>query len=237
MLTLPLLTRLKSYPAVKGWAYTIHGGLYLGLTNCTNCEANFVSARGPTFVMPADSGFKVPDAEEPKPDELVELLTEVYDEISGDLGAMGEKDAGVTMAGLGDPLLRVDTLIEVVNTFKDVRNGIPFRVKTWGLVDPSVTQLLVKTMYPEDVDMRRETRLASVSVCLPSSDAEQYAKLVGPRDGRGLGDVCRFISDLSEAGLAVECTTVARPDVDVDAVRRLAQSLGANNFRAVPYFE
>lgn len=235
MITLPLLHRLQSFPAVRGWAYTLRGGLYLGLTNRTNSEATFLSARGPSFTMPEDSGFEMAIGEEPQAEKLAALINEAYTKMD-DLGSMGENDPGVAFAGAGDPLLRLDVLLETIDLLKALRNGIAFRVKTWGLVDSAVTQQLIRAMSPGDEDRRRETRLAKVSVCLPCSNPLQYAELVGPTNGKSFGDVCSFVAELSEAGIAVECTAVSRPDVDVEAIRKLAISLGADSFRVMPYF-
>lgn len=121
--------------------------------------------------------------------------------------------------------------------FAEIRNSVPFRVKTFGLVDTAVRQCLVDSMPLADCDSKRETRLAEVSVCLPTCDPVQYAKLVGPSGNLGFNDVIGLIVDLCDAGIAVECYTPARPGVDVEKTGMLALSLGAIRFRSLPYFE
>ena len=56
-------------------------------------------------------------------------------------------------------------------------------------------------------------------------------KLVQPTGARGFRDVCGFIVALAEAGIIVECTAVKRPEVDINATRKLALALGATTFR------
>jgi MoaA/NifB/PqqE/SkfB family radical SAM enzyme len=46
--------------------------------------------------------------------------------------------SGVVFAGNGDPLLRLDELIETVSIVKRAMNAIPFRINTNGLVGQDV---------------------------------------------------------------------------------------------------
>ena len=65
----------------------------------------------------------------------------------------------------------------------------------------------------------------------PAANPEQYAELLAPRDARGFTDACAFVAQLAEAGVNVEVTAVARPDVNVAQVEALANGLGARSFR------
>jgi len=140
---------------------------------------------------------------------------------------------GVVFAGGGEPLLRVKTLIETVNIIAAKQNGIAFRINTNGLVDSETTQLLLDSgvIALGDRDFRRETRIASVSVALPCHDVPTFELLSKPEGGKGFRDVCNFICLLVEAGVQVECTAIDRPEVDLDATKKLALALGASNFR------
>ena len=75
-------------------------------------------------------------------------------------------------------------------------------------------------------------------MALATADPRQYEELMQPHaDSGGHATVCGFIVNLVEAGVEVECTAVKKPGVDVTAARRLAEALGAVEFRAREYFE
>ena len=74
--------------------------------------------------------------------------------------------------------------------------------------------------------------------------AEQYDSLMQPQELRyspafslplGHAQVCKFVEACTSEGLAVECTAVAAPGVDMSAARQLAEQYGAT-FRERAYF-
>lgn len=77
-----------------------------------------------------------------------------------------------------------------------------------------------------------ESKIDVVSVMLASDNPVQYSDLMQPQDGKGFGDVCNFVVTLAELGVDVECTAVNAPGVKIDAVSKLATSLGAIMFKA-----
>jgi hypothetical protein len=58
----------------------------------------------------------------------------------------------------------------------------------------------------------------------------------GGTEGEALAEVLSFVKECVEAGVKTQVTAVARPDVDIEAVRALAKGMGAD-FRLRPYFE
>jgi TatD DNase family protein len=173
--------------------------------------------------MPPSSLF-VP-LRDPEPDaaELAAVVDACYQNI--DIVGMGENDPGVVFAGAGEPLLRLDVVLSTMALVRESRHGVPFRVHTSGLHDPSVASALANA------------RVDRVTVALAASDPKQFEELTVPSPHAGnLSTVCGFIASLAERGVDVEATTVARPDVDVAACRRLAESLGATAFRTREYF-
>ena len=208
------------------------------------------SCRGPGFADPlalpasrtskahaAETGFQpLPrGALEPSAQELASLVNEFYAAGGGgDLGSMGETDAGVVFQGDGDPLEAAAIVLETVRLVAQERNGLSFRLNTLGLCDQETIELLLASEELEreqQGDRRRESRIASVSVFLPSACPSKYDELLAPSSGRGLRDACGFVARLAEAGVNVECSAVARPDVNVAEVETLAMSLGARSFR------
>jgi len=188
---------------------------------------------------------------DPTAEELANLVDDFYAAIAtennkednslGGMGSMGENDGGVVFQGNGDPLAAVDVVVETVRLVAQRRNGIAFRLNTLGLCEPNDIELLLSSTdilarsssgrNNDCDDHRRETRIATVSVFLPAANPKQYAELLQPKGNFGFSDVCSFVVRLAEAGVNVECTTVARPDIKVAEVKALAMSLGASSFR------
>ena len=218
----------------KGLAYTAHGGaLYLALTNVSN-STTLVANRGPSFVPPPGFESLEDGAEgEPSGSELAAIVQRFYEEGNADVSDMGDNDSGVTFAGLGEPLLRLEVLLETVQLVKETNHGVPFRVISNGLVE-----------HPTEVAAAlKEGGVGSVSVALMAHTPPLYGALMNPQDGRSFGDVCCFIEACAAAGLGVECTAVDMTNAvgddtkvlgkkfNASAVRQLAMSLGAHEFR------
>ena len=66
------------------------------------------------------------------------------------------------------------------------------------------------------------------TVALASAGERQYAELMQPSNGRGLKDTVAFVEALVRAGVAVDMTTVMRPEVDLAAAEAFAKALGAS---------
>jgi hypothetical protein len=245
-----MLSTLRSLPSFRpGIAYVLDT-LYLAPTVRSHAANSMRSCRGPSFAMrlalpkSRDSGQLAPEslfeplpegAPVPSAEELARLVDEFYAaKGAGDFGSMGELDGGVVFQGMGDPLMAMEVVLETVRLVAEKRNGLSFRLNTLGLCDDSDIELLLESEVVARVDQgdrRRETRVSCVSVFLPAASPAKYDELLAPTNGRGFRDVCGFIVRLSEAGVNVECTAVARPDVSVPEIERLALSLGARSFR------
>mmetsp|Transcript_48532 Transcript_48532/g.49327 ORF Transcript_48532/g.49327 Transcript_48532/m.49327 type:complete len:284 (+) Transcript_48532:42-893(+) len=189
------------------------------------------------------------DDNDPTAEELATLVDDFYAALAAaetekkkeehSFGSMGEKSGGVVFQGNGDPLAAVGVVVDTVRLVAERRNGIAFRLNTLGLCAPndldfllSSTDIVARRSDDNDSDdQRRETRIATVSVFLPAANPTQYAALLQPKGQFGFSDVCSFVVRLAEAGVNVECTTVARPDIKVAEVEALAMSLGATSFR------
>jgi len=202
-----------------GLAYTLRNGLYLSLTNNSPC-LSLLNSRGPSFCMPFGSNFSLLKENEPEPSscELSDIVNEVYSEL--EVVGMGESDAGVTFAGGGDPLLKLDVLLDTIAEVKQRRHGIRFGVNTSGLFDASVPALL------------RQGGVKDVSVSLNASNPNSYSKLMNPTNGKNFQDVCSFIIASAEAGLSVTCTAVETPGTNLKEIRDLALALGSTEFKS-----
>ena len=114
-----------------GLSYWIRNKLYISLTNeCISLSP--ISLRGPSFIMPKDSLFQ-PLTREPTALEVVEVIDAAFD--SGKINVSSIDSDEITFAGLGEPLLRLETLAEAIKLIKQKRHGVPIRLKTNGLIN------------------------------------------------------------------------------------------------------
>ena len=271
---MPLVRLLRSLPSFRpGIAYVNQGTLYLAPTTRSPVRKTLRSCRGPGFaaidttvLVPAartsppigtveeESGLApLPlDAPEPTAEEFGRLVEEFYaartdtttTTSSSSLGSMGEQDGGVVFHGDGDPLWAIDVVLETVRYVAARRNGIAFRVNTFGLVpsdnndheknEDVITKLVTSGVVAcGDTDQRRETRIATVSVFVPAATPHQYDEILQPKNEKtnAFAQVCAFIAQLADAGVHVECTTVDRPEIPTGAIEALTRALGATSFQ------
>ena len=92
--------------------------MYLSVTNKSNA-LSILKTRGPGFVMPPSSGFALLSDPEPDAKELAAIVDATYER--AEIVGMGENDPGVTFAGLGEPLLRMETIVETIATVRERR--------------------------------------------------------------------------------------------------------------------
>ena len=209
--------------ARPGVAYTLGRTLYLSVTNKSNA-LSILKTRGPGFVMPPSSGFALLSDPEPDANELAAIVDATYER--AEIVGMGENDPGVVFAGAGEPLLRLDVVVDTMAMVRESRHGVPFRIHSNGLHEPGVAAALASA----GVDR--------VTVALATADPNQYETLMRPERGAGgHAAVCGFIAALADAGVEVEAVAVAAPGVAVADARKLAEALGAAAFRTRTWVE
>ena len=175
----------------KGVSYWLRNKLYLSLTNRTVSAATPLSLRGPSFVMPKESDFApLPEGFEPTAASLVEVVEQSFAE--GRINVDSMRSDEVSFAGLGEPLLRLDCIEEVVRAVRESRHGARFRVKTSGLV---------LSRDAAEVSARlKDCGVKMVSIALLADSPKLYEEIVQPTNGAGFGDVCSFTIACLEAG-------------------------------------
>jgi len=203
--------------------------VYVALTNECNAELTMLAANGPAFTFPPGTSFEaLPSGREPTGKEAAEHALQEC----GRLNEMeGERQGGreVVFAGLGEPLLRLPALLEALHVLKQQSEVCAIRLNTNGLVPAMDATSVVESL--------KLAGLTSVCVQLQTASPSQHRELVQPKNGLDFSDACNFVSTLAKLGVLVECTAVARPGVDLEAVHSLAvDQLGANLFKARPYF-
>jgi cyclic pyranopterin phosphate synthase len=187
--------------------YWLDNSLYLNITNrCSNncwfCFRNFKQGVG---------GFNLKLEREP-------TTAEVKAELEAALAL--RRWVEVVFCGFGEPTARLDVLLEVARWIRERCGGsVPIRVDTNGH----------GYALNKGRDVAQELRAAGVSkvsVSLNGHDEASYAENCRPEFDDGFAAVLEFIKKAKMAGLAVEVSAVRMPEVDVEKVGAVAESLG-----------
>lgn len=191
-------------------AYRIRNSLYLNITNRCSNRCSFC-AKFEDFTV---KGHNLLLDGEPSFDEVMAAVgkTEGYDE--------------VVFCGYGEPLIRLELVKQVASELK--RRGCCIRINT----DGQANLVHGRNILPELAGL-----VDSISVSLNAPDAATYDLLCNTPFGEaGFAGVCDFIRDAAEFIPQVVASAVTVPGTDVEACRRLAESLGAE-FRVREYAE
>lgn len=193
--------------------YWLDNRLYLNITNkCSNdcyfCIRKFRKGVGE---------FNLKLSREPSTQQIIQALQEqVHRRVWRE----------AVFCGFGEPLMRLDTLIEVASWIRRYA-ALTVRVDTNGhgyLLNPGRN-------VAEEL---REAGVERLSVSLNAHDSETYDAVCRPLFKNVFEKVLEFIRKAKEAGLTVEVTAVRIPEVNVEKVREIAFCLGAG-FRLREY--
>jgi cyclic pyranopterin phosphate synthase len=188
--------------------YWLDSSLYLNITNrCSNdcwfCFRNFKQGVG---------GFNLKLEREPTTAEVKAEL-----EAALPLKRWGE----VVFCGFGEPTARLDVLLEVARWLRERCGGlVSIRVDTNGH----------GYALNKGRDVAEELRAAGVnkvSVSLNGHDEASYAENCRPQFEGGFAAVLEFVEKAKRSGLDVEVSVVRMPEVNVEKVRAVAESMGA----------
>jgi cyclic pyranopterin phosphate synthase len=188
-------------------AYWLDKSLYLNITNkCSNncwfCFRNFKQGVG---------GFNLKPEREPTTAEVKAEL-----EAALPLKRWGE----VVFCGFGEPTAQLDILLEVARWIRKRYGGsVPIRVDTNGH----------GYALNKGRDVAQELHAAGVnkvSVSLNGHDEASYAENCRPQFEGGFAAVLDFIRKAKRTGLDVEVSAVRMPEVNMEKVRAVAESLG-----------
>jgi cyclic pyranopterin phosphate synthase len=181
--------------------------LYLNITNkCSNscwfCLRNFKKGVG---------GFNLKLEKEP-------TVAKVKAELETALAL--RRWSEVVFCGFGEPTARLDVLLDVARWIRErCDRYFPIRLDTNG-------HGCALNKGRDVAEELRDAGVSSVSVSLNGHDEASYAKNCRPEFGGGFVAVLDFIEKAKKAGLNVEVSAVRMPEVDVENVRVVAESLG-----------
>lgn len=192
-------------------AYRIRNSLYLNVTNRCSNRCSFC-AKFDDFVVKGHN-----------------LLLDTEPSFSEVMAAIGTPDPEVdeiVFCGFGESLLRLDLVKQVATELKG--RGYRIRINT----DGQASLVHGRDILPELAGL-----VDCVSVSLNAPDAPTYVRLCSTPFGEaGFAGVCDFIRQAQRYIPRVVASAVTVPGVDMEACRRLAESLGVE-FRIREYEE
>ncbi len=184
--------------------YRFKDALYVNVTNrCTQACRFCLKHFGHDL-----AGYELGLWTEPGADEVLAAVEQELD----------RQDAPeVVFCGIGEPLLRLEVVIQVGRELR--RRGVRVRVNTDGLAS---------LVHAHDVPSELVGAVDAVSVSLNAHDAPTHARLCPSAFGESAFEaICDFIRRSTALFDQVSATVVRVEGVDVEAARRLAESLGA----------
>lgn len=191
-------------------SYKLGDSLYLNITNrCTNncefCIRQYGSEVG---------GYNLILDKEPTTKEIIEAI--------GDPTEYKE----VVFCGYGEPLLRIQVVVDVAKHLKKSYPNVPIRINTNGQAN---------LIYGEDVTPHFEGLVDVISISLNAENAEKYNEICHPEHGEDtFYSVLEFIRKSKNHVPKVVVSVVDIPEIDIDKCRKLAEELGVE-FRVRRY--
>jgi len=191
-------------------AYQIRDSLYLNITNrCTNsCP---FCAKNKEYVV---KGHYLELSREPSAGEIIAAI--------GDPSPYKE----VVFCGFGEPLIRLDTILEVAKWLKE--RGAKTRINTDGLAN----MIHRRNVLPELAGL-----VDSISVSLNTENAELYNKVCRPPFDGAYEGVKAFIVEAKKHVPHVTASIVGLPSVDAERCRKIVEEELGVEFRLRPYNE
>jgi len=193
-------------------AYDFRGNLYLNST--TKCTAHCVFCTRETTGDFRGLNLMLTESTEPSAADLVAA--------AGDVSRWGE----IVFCGYGEPTIRLDVLVEAAKKLRE--KGARIRLNTNGHGS---------LFHGRDIVPELAPILDSISISLDAPDEATYLKLVRPDAGPAAWKAVQdFIRSCVGKIPRVVATAVGVPGVDLEAVKNISQSLGAE-FQARQYFQ
>lgn len=184
--------------------YTIDNRLYINVTNkCTNscifCIRN--SERG------LGEGYDLWLGKDPTAEEI---LLEIKDP---------QKYDEIVFCGYGEPLIRVDVVIEVAKKLKEI-TSVPLRVNTNGHAS---------YIHKKNVPQLLSGIIDRISISLNAPNKERYNEICRPFTEDIYDHVIEFIKESKKyiKEVWVSCVDIISKE-EIEECRKIAQKLGVN---------
>jgi TatD family-associated radical SAM protein len=183
--------------------YWLGENLYLNITNrCSNncyfCFRKYKNGIGK---------FNLKLTAEPSTDDVIKQIKSVLSK---------KQWSEVVFCGFGEPLTRLDTVLDVTEHLKTV-STVPIRINTNG-------QACLINKDRDVIDELKEAGVDKLSVSLPAHNKETYDSVCKPKLENAFDSVLEFIGKAS-ALINTEITTVTIPEVNISEMEALARKL------------
>lgn len=200
---------VKKSPSVVYW---LGDNLYLNITNRCPNSCYFCFRKFKDGIQ----GFNLKLRREPSQNEVIKKLQEV-------INIKNWKE--VVFCGFGEPLERLDCVLEVTRWIKK-HSGRIVRIDTNG-------QGYLLNKGRKVAKELKEAGVDKVSVSLNAHEKETYNQVCKPAFENAFENVLKFIEKAREE-FDMEITTVTIPEVNIPKVREIARKLGVG-FRIREY--
>nr|WP_223156827.1 TatD family nuclease-associated radical SAM protein [Thermosediminibacter oceani] len=191
-------------------AYPIGDSLYLNITNrCPNRCSFCIRQLGDGI-----EGYNLWLDKEPTTKEIIEAI--------GDPSGYRE----VVFCGYGEPLMRLQVVLDVARYLKKNYPNLPIRINTNGLAN---------LIYGEDITPQFKGLIDTVSISLNAENAQKYHELCRSDYGEdAFFSVLEFARRCKNYVPKVVLTVVDVPGIDIEKCKRIAEELGVG-FRVRHY--
>jgi len=193
--------------------YWLGDNLYLNITNqCSNncyfCFRNYKDGI---------DKFRLKLTQDPTADEIIDNVKDVINR---------RQWREIVFCGFGEPLIRLDTVLEVTRWLKQYHAATTIRVDTNGQAQ----------LFYKDRDVIGELKKAGVdrvSVSLNAHNQQTYEQICKPKFENAYNAILDFIR-AAKAEFCTEVTAVTIPEVDLAKIEQMASDLGVK-FRKRDY--
>ena len=196
-------------PSVVYW---LGDNLYLNITNRCSNNCYFCFRRYKSGI----NGFNLRLREEP-------TLSQIIDELQNFISRRSWKE--VVFCGFGEPLERLDRVIEVTKWIKK-RFPITVRIDTNG-------QAYLLNKGRNIIGELKEAKVDRISVSFNAHNKETYNYICKPKFENSYQSVLDFVEEAREY-FDIEITVVNIPEVDISKVKEIAGKMGVE-FRLREY--
>ena len=196
------LFNLPGGEVVSKIAYQIRNSMYLNITNKCTLSCTFCPKNTGDYEV---KGHYLKLEKEPTVEEIFQAMgkPEEYDE--------------VVFCGYGEPTQRLE-IIKVIASRMKHKGVKSVRLNTDGLAN---------LVFQRNVAAELKGLIDVVSVSLNAADAATYARICpSPYGEKVFAEIINFIKECKKYIPEVFVTAVALPNLDLQAIKKLAQELG-----------
>lgn len=187
----------------KNIAYHAHGNLYLNITNRCNLKCRFCPKFNHQWIIDEHSLLLL---HEPTVNEIITA--------AGDTSAYNQ----IVFCGLGEPTLRLNSILEVARYLKSKGNFI--RLNTNGLANRE---------YKRDITIELSECIDAVSISLNAQDEIVYDYHCRPKELGAYYEMRDFITCAKNSINDVTLTAIdGLQGVDIHACEKIARDYGVN---------